>query len=49
MKKMKAPEGLVLANYKFTKIPLKKIFNIDSKNNLYLPLLKVLIFLAPTR
>lgn len=38
MKKMKAPEGLVLANYKFTKITLKKIFNTESKNRARRPL-----------
>lgn len=27
MKKMKAPEGLGLENYKFTELPLNKIFN----------------------
>ena len=26
MKKMKAPEGLGLENYKFTELPLNKIF-----------------------
>lgn len=31
MKKMKAPEGLGLENYKFTELPLNKIFNTKDR------------------
>lgn len=35
MKKMKAPEGLGLENYKFTELPLNKIFYTKDRLKIY--------------